>query len=131
MNRAILDSGAVTRLARRDEHAGARLDDLRRRNIWPPVVPSVVLAECLSGRQANDAVTNQFLKSCHIDEVVSEPVARNAGRLRDRTNRASEISAVDAIVVAMAEPHGVVLSSDLEDLGALASHARGVSVEQP
>ena len=33
-----------------------------------PVVPSVVLAECLTGRQRIDAVTNRFLKGCDIEE---------------------------------------------------------------
>ena len=58
-------------------------------------------------------------------------IARNAGRLRDRTGRASQISAVDAVVVAMAEPDGNVLSADARDLSALAAHTEGVAVEQP
>ena len=91
----------------------------------------MVLAECLTGRQSIDAVTNRFLKGCNIEEQLSEQIARNAGRLRDRTDRASEISAVDAVVVAMAEPDGMVLSTDPEDLGALAAHARGVAIEEP
>lgn len=56
MSRLILDSEAVTRLARRDKLRAARLDSLKRRNLWPPVVPSVVLAECVSGRQSTDAL---------------------------------------------------------------------------
>lgn len=131
MSTVVLDSGAVTRLARRDRRAVARIGSLKRRGIWPPVVPSVVLAECLTGRQSIDAVTNRFLKGCSIEEQLPEQIARNAGRLRDRTGRASEISAVDAVVVAVAEPDGMVLSTDPVDLGALASHARGVAVEQP
>ena len=131
MSRLILDSEAVTRLARHDKLRAARLDSLKRRNLWPPVVPSVVLAECVSGRQSTDALTNRFLRDCDIDEVVTEQAARTAGSLRDRTGRASEISAVDAVVVAMAEPDGVVLTSDLEDLRDLAAHAQGVVVEQP
>ena len=95
------------------------------------MVPSVVLAECLTGRQSTDAVTNRFLKSCKIEEQLTEQIARNAGRLRDRTERASKISAVDAIVVAVAEPDGMVLSTDPEDLKALAAHASGVAVERP
>ena len=87
------------------------------------MVPSVVLAECLTGRQSIDALTNRFLKGCDIEEQLPEQIARNAGRLRHRTGRASEISAVDAVVIAMAEPDGIVLSTDPEDLGALAVHA--------
>ncbi len=55
------------------------------------------------------------------------PLARRAGGLRHRARRGS---AVDAIVVASAEPGGVVLSGDVEDLGALASYAKGVRVER-
>ena len=96
MGAVVLDSGAVTRLAGRDRRSAARIGSLTRRGIWPPVVPSVVLAECLTGRQSIDPVTNRFLKGCDIEEQLPEQVARNAGRLRDRTGRASEISAVDA-----------------------------------
>jgi hypothetical protein len=39
-------------------------------------------------------------------------------------------SAVDALVVALAEPGGTVLTSDLGDLGALAQYADGVIVEK-
>jgi hypothetical protein len=39
-------------------------------------------------------------------------------------------SAVDAIVVASAEPGGVVLTGDIEDLGALASHCDAVRIER-
>lgn len=131
MGRLILDSEAVTGLARRDKQRAARLDSLKRRNLWPPVVPSVVLAECVSGRQSIDVRTNRFLKDCDIDEVLPERTARTAGRLRDLTGSASDISAVDAVVIAMAEPDGVVLTADLDDLRALAAHARGVAVEQP
>ncbi len=38
---------------------------------------------------------------------------------------------LDAVVVAVAEPDGVVLTNDLKDLGVLATHAEGVVVEQP
>ena len=131
MRAVVLDSGAVTRLASRDRRSAARIGLLKRRGIWPPVVPSVVLAECLTGRQGIDAVTNRFLKGCNIGEQLPEQIARNAGRLRGRTGRASEISAVDAVVVAVAEPDGIVLSTDPDHLGALAAHAQGVAVERP
>ena len=36
----------------------------------------------------------------------------------------------DAVVVASAEPGGVVLSGDIEDLGALASHSDAVRIER-
>ena len=131
MTTVVLDSGAVTRLARKDHLSAARIGSLKRHGVWPPVVPSVVLVECLTGRQRMDAVTNRFLKGCDVEEQLPEQIARKAGRLRDRTGRASEISAVDAVVVAVAEPDGIVLSTDPEDLGALAAHAQGVAVEAP
>jgi hypothetical protein len=36
---------------------------------------------------------------------------------------------VDALVVALAEPGGTVITGDAEDLEALAAHARDVAVE--
>lgn len=89
MSAVVLDSGAVTRLASRDRLSATRIESLKRRGIWPPVVPSVVLVECLTGRQGIDAVTNRFLKSCDVQEQLPEQTARRAGRLRDRTGRAS------------------------------------------
>jgi hypothetical protein len=66
---------------------------------------------------------NRFLKTCDIVDVLPEPLARRAGVLRDRAGRGS---AVDAVVIAMAEPDGAVLTGDIQDLEALAIHARGV-----
>ena len=37
-------------------------------------------------------------------------------------------SAVDAVIVAMAEPGGAVLTGDINDIAALAAYARNVSV---
>ena len=42
----------------------------KRDGIWPPIVPSVVLVETLTGRQRADALTNRFLKTCDIVEDV-------------------------------------------------------------
>jgi hypothetical protein len=77
------------------------------------VVPSIVLVECLEGHGGRDTAENRFLKSC-------DP----------RTGRARRGSAVDALVVAAAEPSGTVLTSDPRDLEALASHAQGVHIER-
>lgn len=93
--------------------------------LWPPVVPSVVLAEATSGRQRNDANINRFLKTCDIVEDLPVHVARRAGALRASARQGS---AVDAIVIAIAEPGGAVLTSDPEDLNALAAHASGVHI---
>lgn len=39
---------------------------LESQGLWPPLVPSVVLAESISGRQRRDANINRFLKTCDI-----------------------------------------------------------------
>ncbi|MHB1534447.1 MAG: hypothetical protein ACYC1D_07530 [Acidimicrobiales bacterium] len=85
----------------------------------------MVLVECLSGRPQHDAITNRFLKVCTITEDIPEHLARRASVLRANAQRGS---AVDALVVAMAEPGGSVLSSDLVDLRALAAYADDVAV---
>jgi hypothetical protein len=68
---------------------------------------------------------NRFLKTCDIVEDVSEGIARRAAYLRARAGTGS---AVDAIVIALAEPGGAVLTSDPRDLKAIAGYAAGVSV---
>lgn len=123
----VLDSGGVSRLGERSRQAAALIQALRAEDLWPPVVPSVVLVECLQGHPGRDVLANRFLKTCDIVEEVSEPLARRAAALRRLARRGS---AVDALVVAMAEPGGTVLTSDLGDLEALAQGARDVSVER-
>ncbi len=83
------------------------------------------LVECLEGHPGRDALENRFLKTCDVTQTLSETVARRAALLRRRAKR---ISAVDALVVAHAEPAGTVLTSDPHDLEALATHAEFVSV---
>lgn len=86
----------------------------------------MVLVESLQGHPGKDANANRFLKTVVKDEVVSVEVARRAAELRRRAKRGS---AVDALVVATAEPNGTVLTGDEADITALAAHARNVSVE--
>ena len=121
----VLDSGGVSRLAERSQQTLALLLALRDEGLWPPKVPSVVLVECLEGHAGRDAVENRFLKTCDIAEIIPESLARRAALLRRRASRGS---AVDALVVALAEPGGTVLTSDPRDLQALAAHANGVSI---
>ena len=121
----VLDSGGVSLLARHSKDSAARIRALLRAGLWPPVVPSVVLVECLHGHAGRDAPTNQFLKTCDIIEEVPEAIARRSAQLR---RLAKTRSAVDALVVAFAEPDGTALTSDPHDLESLASHAIGVSV---
>jgi hypothetical protein len=122
----VLDSGGVSFLATRSRESVAVLAVLRRDGLWPALVPSVVLVECLTGHPGRDAATNRFLKICDIAEFAPHTLARRAAALRTHARRGS---AVDALVVASAEPGGVVLTCDAGDLRALAEHATGVAIE--
>lgn len=86
----------------------------------------MVLVESLHGDPGRDADTHRFLKTCIIEPSVGEVTARRAAQLR-RLARAD--SAVDALVVAIAEPGGIVLTGDRADIEALAAHADRVAVE--
>jgi hypothetical protein len=123
----VLDSGGVSRLAERSRQAAALILAFQEIDLWPPRVPSVVLVECLQGHAGRDALTNRFLKTCDVVEVVPEGLARRAALLRRKAHRGS---AVDAIVTALAEPGGTVVTSDPENLDALARHSDGVAVER-
>ena len=113
----ILDSGGIGALAGQR----ARLAELRRRGIWPPKVPAVVMTESLTGDHRRDFYENQLLGMCQVLPV-TEQIARHAALLRTATKRAAEISATDAIVVAFAVgyPEAVVFTSDPGDLADLA-----------
>lgn len=126
MKRLVLDSGAVSRLSDRDLNAASDVVAFKNEGIWPPVVPSIVLVESLSGRPRTDTIIDRFLKTCVIIEDLPEGLARRAGALRAQAGRGS---AVDATVVALAEPGGTVLTRDLKDMRALAAHALEVQVQ--
>jgi hypothetical protein len=122
----VLDSGAVTRLAERSARAAALIAALRAEGLWPPVVPSAVLIECLTGEGSRDAAEHRFLRTCDVAESLPVPLARRAAWLRARARTGS---AVDALVTAVAEPGGTVLTGDLADLRVLARHASDVTLE--
>ncbi|MCB0988856.1 MAG: hypothetical protein H6519_06890 [Microthrixaceae bacterium] len=121
----VLDSGAVTKLARRDRQTAAVITVLRRDGLWPPAVPSVVVVESVTGDPGRDANTNRLLKTCDVITEVPESTARRAARLRFLAKTGS---AVDALVVATAEPGGQVLTGDSGDLRAIAAPAEQVRV---
>ncbi len=123
----VLDSGGVTKLAARNRQTLALIQSLVAVELWPPLVPTVVLVESLQGHPGRDANVNRFLKTCIVEPAVTDAVARRAAELRRRAGRGS---AVDAIVVALAEPGGTVLTGDEADLGALSADARQVTVER-
>jgi hypothetical protein len=122
----VLDSGAVSRLAERSGRAAALIAALRAQGLWPPVVPSVVLVECLTGEGSRDAAQHRFLRTCDVTETVPVSLARRAAWLAG----ASTGSAVDALVTAAAEPGGTVLTGDPAHLRALAGYASDVNIEQ-
>lgn len=122
----VLDSGGLSRLSQRTRRAAALIKALKEENLWPPVVPTVVIAESTTGAARTDTSIHRFLKTCEVDPVISERAARRAGYLRARARTGS---AVDALVVAIAEPAGTVLTGDPADVEALASHATGVEIE--
>jgi hypothetical protein len=127
MRRVVLDSGAVSLLAGRDARAAALYRRLLRSGPWPPIVPSVVLVECLTGDPKRDVQAQRLLNTCEVSEEIPIWAARRSARLRGLAKRGS---AVDAVVVANAEPGGVVFTGDVKDLGALACHAVGVEVRK-
>jgi predicted nucleic acid-binding protein len=123
--RLVLDSSALTQLSKRSARAAALIAALRREELWPPLVPTTVMVESLTGRPDHDASTNRLLKICELDERLPTSRARHAAALR---HRARTGSAVDATVVATADPGGTVLTSDRADLEALAAQAEDVTV---
>ncbi|HET6296987.1 MAG TPA: PIN domain-containing protein [Kribbella sp.] len=125
MRALVLDSGAVSYFVQGSGRAKALMAVLTSEDLWPPVVPSAVLVECLTGHPEKDARTNRFLKGCDIKASLSETGARRAAKLRTEAGRGS---AVDAIIVAAAEPHGLVVTGDTADITALAANAVSVTI---
>jgi predicted nucleic acid-binding protein len=115
----VVDSGGLTALVAQR----ARLEELRRRGEWPPIVPSVVLTDALTGDHRRDFLENRLLRACDV-RAVDESLARAGAALRTSVSGSRTRSAVDAIVVAIADAVGgaVVLTTDLRDLRALARH---------
>ena len=122
----VLDSGGLSRLSERSKKALALIEEFRRAGLWPPVVPTMVLVESLHGHPGRDVNANRFLKTVVIDGAVGVEVARRAAELRRRARRGS---AVDALVVVLAEPNGTVLTGDQADITALAAFSNDVVVE--
>jgi hypothetical protein len=121
----VLDSGAVTALGRRDRQTAARIAALRRRGLWPPIVPTAVLVDSLVGNRVRDALVNRTV-GLSLIHPLDEPLAGRAAQLRGRARAGS---AVDAIVVATAELfEALVITVNPDDLGRLAQHANGVSL---
>jgi len=125
MSSIVLDSGAVSFLSGGSARARLVARALLANDLWPVIVPTPVMIESLQGQASSDAATNRFLKTCTIDETVSKATARRAARLRTLAGRGS---AVDALLVAKAEPGGTVMTGDEGDLSALAANADDVQI---
>jgi hypothetical protein len=121
----VLDSGGLSYLGARSAAAAALICSLRRENLWPPIIPTMVLVESLQARPGRDAALNQFIAACLLEGTVPLTLARRAAEIRRRARKGS---AVDALVIALAEPNGVVLTGDVGDLRALAAQAEQVTV---
>ena len=123
----VLDSGAVTALGRRDRQTAARIVALRQRGMWPPILPTAVLVDSLTGSRVRDALVNRTVGLSAIYPL-DEPLSRRAAQLRGRARAGS---AVDAVVVATAELlEALVITVNTDDLARLSQHASGVSLLQ-
>lgn len=121
----VLDSRAVTAFGRRDRQTAARLAALRRRGLWPPIVPTAVLVDSLTGNRVRDALVNRTV-GLSLVHPLDEPLACRAAQLR---GRARAVSAAAAIVVATAELfEALVVTGDHDGLARLSQYASGVSL---
>ena len=123
----VLDAGAVRRLADRSARSAALLTALRHRGLWPARVPSVAVAEALTGDVETDRPIEAFLRCCDVIGQIDEQLARRAAWLRTAANRGT---ITDAVVVALAEPGGAVLVANRPTIEAMALFADGVFVER-
>lgn len=101
---------------------------------WAPVIPTVVLAETITGRR-EDAPVNQIVNRLGTVDT-GQATARRAGHLRfgvQRTGVRRIPSGIDAIVAAHAADagSGVVFSTDPTDLRRLLTGFPRIKVEKP
>jgi predicted nucleic acid-binding protein len=122
-DRIVLDSGALSALALKDEAVRVALRKATILDI-ELVVPATVIVESTTGDPARDVAVNRVLKATWV-EPLDESLARAAGDLRFR-QRARRPGAVDATVVATADriPGTTILTSDPTDLRPLVEERR-------
>lgn len=117
MNAVVLDSGAVTAWAEAEEGVVTLLLGVRRKG-GVVIVPTVVLAESMTGNGSRDAAVHLCLRTTHLDPCEFTTAVRAAGL---RSAVGGRGLAIDAIVVATAEKHrAVLLTADRDDLRRLA-----------
>ncbi len=126
VNRIVLDSGALTALARGDETVRRFIEkaiDAKKE----VTLPTVVVAESMTGTPIDAPVQRVLAIIASTSVPLSEILARNAGALQFAAGRPRR-DTNDAIVVATAdaEPNSVILTGDPDDLEVLAA-VRGLS----
>lgn len=125
--RLVLDAGGLRLVAERSTRALALLRALRDVELWPPLVPAPVLIECLSGDAETDEALERALRTVDLVAELPEALCRRAAWLRTAAGRASS---TEAIVVALAEPGGAVLTRGNARIEAMALFADRVFVER-
>lgn len=122
----VLDRAGVQALSERSSPALALIRSLRERDLWPPVVPSAVVVESLSGDAGRDADVLRFLRTCVIEDQLPLTTAIRAAEIR---RRAEQGTVTEAVAIAVAEPDAIVLTGDASTTSVLARHSDNVSVE--
>lgn len=124
----VLDSEGLWAVARNDsEDARAVLAAANQAGVLV-LVPAAVLAETLFG-DGRDARANQVLKKLQVIPI-TDPIARSAAVLKRDARMTGVAPTIDAIVVATsaAVGGGVILTSDVDDIRALANCATSVRI---
>ena len=128
----VLDSGVIEQVNANPEFRWLLRDLIE--NGWVPVIPTVVLAEAITGR-AHDAPVNQAVK--RLGTVgTTEPTARRAGRLRFAVQRSGARrvpSGIAAIVAAHASDceRSVVFTTDPTELRRLLADSPRIIIDRP
>jgi hypothetical protein len=128
----VLDSGVLD-LAETNQEFRWLLRDLVEGG-WEPSIPTVVLAEMVTGRPT-DAPVNRVVKRLGTSGT-SEALARRAGHLRYGVQRAASRripSGIDSIVAAHAAEvgSGVVFTTDPADLRRLLVDFPHITIQRP
>lgn len=125
----VLDGQGLWAVARNDsDDARAVLAASSEAGV-PVLVPAAVLAETLLGDE-RDARANQVLKKLQVVSL-TDSIARSAARLKRLAGMTGVAATIDAIVVATsaAAGGGVILTSDSDDIRALASHVSDMRIK--
>jgi len=128
----VLDSGVIDQVYANPEFRWVLRDLID--SGWTPVIPTVVLAETITGRP-HDAPVNQAVKRLGTVDT-TEATARRAGQLRfavQRTGVRRAPSGIDAIVAAHASESetSVVFTTDPADLRRLLVDFPRIIIDKP